>query len=192
MANICSGTCRIVARDKATIERVERIMKYDDGEFFVGRCYRFDRTDGKGVVDDGGFFRADFDVDGAWNCEGLFTDEENKGELVVVGYEKTPQGVDLDRPIHGTSHRTGLIDLAKRLGFGIELWSCEPGMEFTEHITLDHTGVYSCEVGDYTADYPDGEDGEPDYDAEPDEDFGFDDYGEFMDDGEIYGDDTEA
>ena len=187
MANDCSGTVRVVAKSKETLDRLVKIMNYEDDEFFVSRCRGFE-ANGDAVEDDG-FFVQDFSVDGAWNCARFFETDENEKELIVTGYEKNERGSsDFDKPIYGTAHLTNLVELAKKLGFGLELWSVEPGVGFTEHITLDHDGEYYCETGDYSAEYPLGEDGEPDEDAEPEEDYGFEDWGEHeMCSEEIYG-----
>lgn len=169
MANDCSGTCRVVAKSREAVERLERIMNYRDAEFCVSRCREF-RPLGK-IEEHDGLFRRDFAVDGCWNCERFFSTDEDKANLV------------------GTAYLTNLPNLAKVLDFGCELWSTEPGCGFMEHITLNRYGEYGCEVGDYSETYPDGEDGEPDYDAEPEENYELDGYGEFAEDTEIYGED---
>ncbi len=176
MANDCSGTVRVVAKSKETLDRLAKIMTYEDKEYFVSRCRNFE-ANGEAFEEDG-FFVQDFSVDGAWNCARFFETDENEKELLVKGYEKKADGLlDFEKPIYGTAHLTNLVELAKKLGFGMELWSVEPGVGFSEHITLDHEGEYYYETGDYSAEYPLGEDGEPDEDAEPDEDYGFEDWG---------------
>lgn len=186
MANECSGVCRVAAKDRGTLDRLVKIMNYDDGEFFVSRCRGFEATDE--AREEEGLFVQQFYVNGAWNCARFFETDEDEKNLLCVGYEKDENGrKDFDRPIFGTAHLTNLVKLAEKLGFGIEMWTCEPGCGFSEHLTVDHEGNYNREVEDYTATYPNGEDGEPDYDSDPDEDYGFEDWGDFANADEIYG-----
>lgn len=186
MANECSGVCRVAAKNKRTLDRLVKIMNYEDDEFFVSRCRQFE-ADGIGRKKNGLFVK-NFFVTGANNCAGFFETDEDEKNLICVGYEKDAYGRrDFSRPIYGTAHLTNLVNLAEKLGFGIEMWTCEPGCGFSEHLTVDHEGNYNREVEDYTATYPNGEDGEPDYDSDPAEDYGFEDWGDFANADEIYG-----
>lgn len=188
MANESSGVCRVAAKDKSVFGRLVKIMNYKDDEFFVSRCRGFRASGDCRIDEESGLFVQDFLVSAAWNCGRLFDTDEKRDELIVLGYEKDENGhEDFERPVYGTAYLTNLAEIAKRLDFGMELWAAEFGTELSEHITLDHDGEWCCEVGDASLEYPDGEDGEPDYDAEPEEVYGDECYGDFMDADEIYG-----
>ena len=175
MANDCCGTMRVVSKDKKAIERLRAIMNYEDPEYFCYRCMSFDPAGGIEEVD--GFYVADFGFDVAWSSEPWFDKGDHPDRLIVKDYEKDGNGKikfnhKTNEPIaiHGTAHLTDLNTICKVLEIGLELYSTEPGCCFCEHRSVNSEGdTIWCETADYNLVYPDGEDGEPDYDQEPDE-----------------------
>lgn len=187
MANDAFGTMRVVAKDKATLERLENIMNYKDSEFFVYRVRAFARL-GDGFQKDG-LFAQDYEVDGAWDCQHFFSKAEDEKELLVKGFEKGADGRENpEKPIYGTAHLTNLVNLSQKLGFGCELYSEEPNSCFCEHILCNHLGECNIETGDYDEKYPLDEDGEPDENAEPEIVYGIDNFNDLSYPNEIYGD----
>lgn len=163
MSNDCCGTLRIVARKKEVISRVHEIGNYRDKEYCLSRCKSFIPVEP--IAESDGYYIQDFSVCGAWNCSRFFTEDEDESQ-------------------------TNLKVLAKRLGFGAELFAEEMGFGFCEHYAVNHDGVMTAEeVADYTMTFPRGKDGLPDYDADCQYDYGElnDGYGEYMPAHKIYG-----
>ena len=184
MANDCCGTMRVVAKDKAVLERIFRIMRNEDDEFIIAK--------NRGTINmtpiekDGEFFTCDMDVDGAWDCSEFLYHEDNPNELKVIEQEYDPEKKDYVFR-YGTAHYTSLPHLAKHLGFGFEGFTTEPGCEFCEHWICNCEGEFDYARGEYSLEYPEGEDGQPDYDAEPDEEIGIDGFMDFRDAENIFG-----
>lgn len=169
MANDCCGFMRVASKSKETIERFERIMKYNDDEYFCYRVFQFDRN--SDIEKDGDLFYADYFTDVAWGSNRWFYDEDEPDNLIHKGYENN----DCDKPIYGTAHYTSITHLSKILAFGVELWTYEPGCGFAEHAICNSAGMFSYETADYIEEYPKGEDGGPDYECEPEIRNGFGD-----------------
>lgn len=181
MANDACGNLKVVARNKETLDRIFKILSYNDDEYCLYRC-RDVQKNGE-PFKDGGFWVQDFFVDGAWSCNPFFNHKDNPNEKLIIGYEKDEQGMDdFDKKIYGTAHFTNLCHIAKILDCGFELYDNEPGCCFWEHFMCNHNGELVCdESGKYDLDY--GNNGEPveEYDIDYYNDFAFSD--------EIYGND---
>lgn len=191
MANDCCGTMRVVAKDKAAIDRFEKIMQYKDGEFFCYRVFQFERCDE--THEDDGFYYVDFATDVAWGSDRWFHDEDNPNEHIVNGYEKTevtlPSGEvitsdDWGSPIYGTAHYTSVRHLCRTLRIGVELWTTEPGCGFEEHAMCDSLGRMSYSTAEYREECTD--DGEI-----VGEKHGFEDFGDWHSASAIYGGNAE-
>ena len=185
MANGCCGTMRVVAKDKAAIERFEKIMQYKDDEFFCYRVFEFERTS---MAKEDGLWVADYATDVAWGSDKWFHDEDKPDEHVIKGYEKTkvtlPSGEvitrdDYTKPIHGTAHYTSVTHLCKVLGIGVELWTTESGCGFEEHAMCDSLGRMKYDSEEYREECTD--DGEI-----VSEKHGFNDFGNWHSASEIY------
>ena len=168
MANDCCGIMKVVAKNPDSIKRLMSIMKYEDPEYF---CYRV-RDVGvqgnipldKAIEKDGDLYVCDFETDAAWQSGPWFDGTDDPGRLVVTGYGK---GM---KEIYGTAHLISIDRLCKKLGLAVELYATEPGCSFCEHYLVNHVGdVIISDIADYELVFPDGEDGEPDYDQEPKE-----------------------
>lgn len=178
MSNDCGGVLKCVAKNKETLDRIKKILKYEDSEFCIHRCK--DVGDGEDYQD-GEFWVKDIYVDGAWDCHQFFDYGDNPDTKLVTGYEKDENGNDIyDKKIFGTAHFTDLCYIAKVLDCGFELYSTEPGMGFWEHLACNHNGEL---IIDETGDYELGEDDESfTIDGED-----YDSFNEYMFADEIYG-----
>jgi hypothetical protein len=174
---------RVVAKDKAVLERLNRILKNEDEEFALAE----NRGSLTAIISkDGEFFVSDMFVDGAWDCSEFLYHDDNPSEKVVKDMVWNPDRNDYDTT-YGTAHYTNLPHLAKTLGFGCEAWTSEPGCGFCEHWTVDHNGQFEYDKGEYSVEYPEGEDGKPDMDADPIEESEFGDFNDFYYPDDIWG-----
>ena len=178
MSNDCCGNLKCVAKNKETLDRILKILKYEDSEFCIHRCK--DAQDSESYKD-GDLWVKDIYVDGAWNCQQFFRCSDNPDDILIDGFEKDKDGNSIyEKPIYGTAHYTSLCHIAKVLDCGFELYSTEPGMGFWEHLTCNHNGEL---IIDETGDYELGEDDESfTIDGED-----YDSFNEYMFTDEIYG-----
>lgn len=187
MSNDAYGTMKVAAGKKETLDRLLRIMNYEDDEYYVDRVRLFAELGEP--YEKNGLWCQDFEVDGCNDTEHFFSIEEDKGKLLVTGFEKKPDGSkDYDRPIHGTAHLTNLVELAKALDFGCEVFAEEPNCGFCEHILCDHLGDVNVFTDDIDYKYPLDEDGKENEDAEPEVVYGITGFNDFSDEKDIYGD----
>ena len=164
MSNDCCGNLKVVAKNKETLDRIVKILKYEDPEFGIYRCKVAQDSES---YKDGDLWVKDIFVDGAWNCQQFFNYGNCPNRKFVV---KTENGKEV------TAHYTDLCHIAKTLDCGFELYSIEPGMGFSEHLACNRFG----KMIDESSDYEYGDDGH--------EDFGDMDYfDEYMFSDEIYG-----
>jgi hypothetical protein len=162
MANCTNTTAKIVSKDKNVLEKLKAIFKSEDKDYCLyqcnGECYLEETKDG--------IYTAYFDITSNWNCEPMFNATE--------------------KPYNGKT-LTNLVILAKKLGFGVELYSTEGGDCLAEHYGVDHNGeITYWETSEYKEIYPLDENGEPDYEKEPtiECDFEINDFSNAL---EIYG-----
>jgi len=190
MANDCCGIMRVVAKDKAAIERFEKIMQYKDDEFFCYRVFEFERTS---ISKEGDLWVTDFSTDVAWSSHTWFHDKDKPDEKIRIGYNKKTYhredgtsyvADDWDSPIYGTAHYTSVTHLCGVLGIGVELWTTEPGCGFEEHAMCDSIGRMKYDSAEYREECTD--DGEV-----VGEKHGFKDFGDWLSASEIYGGNAE-
>lgn len=188
MANDCCGTMRVVAKDKSAIDRFEKIMQYEDDEFFCYRVFQFERFD-DALYDGDGYWVAEYSTDVAWGSDKWFHDDDSPYEHIVKGHKmvkvklsngKEVEREDWDNPIYGTAHYTSVRHLCEMLKIGVELWTTEPGCGFEEHATCDSLGRIDYKTAEYSEEYTD--DGEF-----VGEKHGFEDFGDWLSASEIYG-----
>ena len=79
MANNCYYALKAVANNEEALKRLVRIMKYEDEEFFIYRC--FQAIEGEIKKEDNGLFSIEIEGDVAWSCAKWFDHEEDKNEL---------------------------------------------------------------------------------------------------------------
>lgn len=138
------------------------------GRFAIGRAPEFDEPY---IVKSGdGRFRANIEGCAAWSVEGsLFTDAERMKEQKETGIG--PFNNEFIR----THEILTLSEASERFGLEIEIFSFEPGCEFSEHIVvkrgdvLKNDTVSYCEV--YPEDYESFEAFQKDYPEASEEDF---------------------
>lgn len=182
----CYGVIRVVSKDKATIDRLYKILNYKDSEYHLYGCRDCERLDNG--IEENGFWRSDFEIVGRCSCAPFIYEEDNENKLYIKDYQRREDGsYDMDKPIYGSSHITNLCVLAQRLGFGCELYDEQSECAFCEHFAIDHNGeIVYAEDGDYNEVFPLDENGEPNYDAECKFVYGIDGYMDFSKAEEIY------
>lgn len=178
MANCCWYSMVAVAPKKETLERLIKIMKYEDEEYFIYRC---DASSDEIVFDKkSNLYYVGIQGDVAWSCERWFETVEDKDKLIVIGHEKD----DHSKLIYGTAHYITLDLLCQKLDFGLEVFAEESGCCFQEHHTVDHNGEHYDESVEWYEEWFDEDDNELD---EPISVGGFDYYLQFGTYEEIYG-----
>lgn len=157
MANDCFYQMKVVAKDKETIERLISIMKYDDKEYYIYRCFEAMADEIKKEDD---YFTTIISGDVAWSASDWFNGNENVKS-------KTEKG----------AHYVSVDILCKRLGFAVECFTQEPGMQFEEHYIVNNKGeIIIDETEDWGQNWEDEEGNEL---MEPEEWGGFDYWGNF-------------
>lgn len=180
MANCCGYNMVAVAPKKETLERLIKIMNYEDDEYFIYRC--------GGAYADGDI---SFDKDSnlwyvgiigevAWSAGRWFDTTENTKQLIQIGCENK----DYTKPIYGTAHYITLDLLCQRLDFGVEVFGEESGCCFQEWYSVDHNGEVQSDSAEWVEHWCDDDGNELD---EPYEEGGLDYYCEFNDYETIYG-----
>jgi hypothetical protein len=177
MANDCCGRLKVVAKDKETIDRLYKILQYEDNEYCLSGCRFVEMTITPRLDEDNNLWYAFFDVSGAWNCSRFFDNGDRPTEKLY----------DREKQYYVNAHYTDLTHLAEKLNFGCELFACEAGNAFCEHCAVDHFGTYNTESDEYRLDFPKDENGEEDFDAKPTEIIGLSNFMEFADCEQIYG-----
>ena len=166
MANDCYYQMKAVSKDKAALERLLKIMQYQDDEYYIYRCFSAEEYD-KDEVED--FFVSYIDGDVAWSCDKWFNAED----------EEVP-----NEDGNG-AHLIRLDVLCEKLKIGMEVWSQEPGVGFEEHYIVHADGkiiVNDCEDWHEIWEDEDGEELD-----QPEEEGGFYNYGSYADASKIYG-----
>lgn len=165
MANNAAYDITFVSKSKETLERLVKIMKYQDPEYFIYRVFSVEADD---IVDEGnGLFSIYISGDVAWSNHDWFDNLE-----------------DFTRKAENGAHYVTLDILAKRLDFGVEAFCEECGCEFQEWHKCDHNGNAQDEVVDWKEIWKDADGNELD---EPEHEGGLDNYGVFADADIIYG-----
>ena len=175
MANDCWGKMMIVAKNKETIDRLYKILQYEDKEYCLVGCRYVEMCITPRL--NNGLWFALFEVSGAWDCNRFFDNGDRPTEKLY----------DREKQEYGTAHYTDLTHLAEKLDFGCELFACEPGNAFCEHCSVNHYGVYSIESDEYRLEYPKDENGDENFDTDPTEIIGLSNFMEFGDCEDIYG-----
>ena len=140
MANNCPYNMRVVAKDKAAIERLYNIMRYRDSEYYLYRVFSVEKDE---TEEDGDLFVADFFGDVAWGCSPWIYDETDKTKKSATG-----------------AHYSNLLEICADLNVGVEIFAEEEGIGFQQHFRVDRRGeIDISESADWSCEY--NEDGEP-------------------------------
>ena len=197
MSNDATGTLKVVARKKSTLNRILKILQYKDKEYCP---YRLKDCELNGDdYKDGKLYVRDFYIDSAWSIDPLFT-YGDRPDIHLKEYAKDKNGNMIQikddkgnfkgyKEIDLPPHFTDLCHLAKVLDFGCECFITEPGMMFEQHFSCNHKGelVYN-ETGHYEEKFHYKKNGDIDDSVEPEEEHGLEDFMEFAFASEIYGD----
>lgn len=174
MANDCTGTMKVVCRtgNETAIDRLARIMRYKDPEWYMYRVFEFCENDpGHREHTEDGFTVATFSTSVAWSGWRWF--DTDRSGWCMVG-EKNPKGTDF-------------LNLCRLLGIGVEYFATEVGCQFAEHYLCDSNGSLLVEESaHYEEVYPLDENGEPDYSQDCEERTDLDLW-DFRDAAEIFG-----
>ena len=167
MANSCFYNAVAVAPKKETLERLIKIMNYEDEEYFIYRCFNAIK-DEITFDEKSNLYYVGINGEVAWSCERWFETVEDKKDLMK----------------NGTAHYITLDLLCQKLDFGLEIFAEECGCEFQEHHTVDHNGEHYGESVEWHEEWCDKDGNELD---EPISTGGFDYYLQFNTYEEIYG-----
>lgn len=131
MANNCYYQMKVVADSKEILERLEKIMDYEDPQYYIRRVRCVDMQD---VDKEDGLWTATYSGDVAWAAHSWVDDVPSK------------------EPDEDGRFYTTLTALSKELGFSFEIFSEEAGCCFNEHfhvyrgevLTNDCTDWFDC------------------------------------------------
>lgn len=173
MANNCYYRMKAVADNEDALKRFVEIMKYNDDEFFIYRCFNAD-AEGE-IQKENELFSLIITGDVAWSCVKWFDGVED--------FDCKAQ--NLDGTLRNNSHYITLDLLCNKLGIGLEVWSQESGCEFEEHYIVNRKGeIVINEEEVWSQDWWDEENNCER--EEPIEIGGFDDWGSFCLANEIF------
>lgn len=179
MANICNYNMIVVSPKKENLERLIKIMKYKDEEYFIYRCFYVSSENEISFDKENDVYYMKLNGDVAWSVEKWFECDEDKEEKVIIGRNEN------NETIYGNAHYITLDILCKKLDLGIEVYAEESGCCFQEHFRINHYGECTFnESAEWILHWVDdnGNDLE-----EPYEEGGLDNYNEFSTLKEIYG-----
>lgn len=120
MANDAYYYMRVTAHDPDVLERLYKIMKYEDPEYYIYRVFEVRMGE---PFKDGGLYQADYTGDVAWGINRWFENKED------------PKGIDEKTGAHYIS----LDRLSGKLGFAAEVYCEECDCCFGQH--------YACAYG---------------------------------------------
>jgi hypothetical protein len=162
MANCCEYEMMIVGKTKESIERLVKIMKYEDPEFFIYRVFNVEVCEepNQGYQSDLWVMKIFGDV--AWSAESWINSPSNK-----------------ENKFNG-AYFTNLPHLCKELDIGVEIYTKEEGVGFQEHYVINNSGeLVSSECEDWYCEYDE-------YGDFLSEEGGIEHFGEFSFPDEIY------
>ena len=161
MANCCWFEMKAVSDKREPLERLLKIMKYEDDEYFIYRTWVCDDGDSISEAPDGsGLLEVRYYGDVAWGPSPWVSDPEDLSNNSKTG-----------------AHYANLQAICKALNISVEVWAQEDGMGFQEHIYVDRHGNYTLDSRDIS--FKGSED-------DPEVVGGFDEYNEFEDASEMW------
>ena len=168
MANYLHYCVKAVAKDKSALERLYKIMNYEDADYCLYRVLSVSAISHDRNIDSDhdGYFDCDegcLDWFGAYMREPIAVQDaiyEDEGDgyaqgddchhyygLVVTGdvaWSADPWFDGTEDPDeladNGTAHLTSLNIIAKELGIGVELWGVEEFNAFQQHFIMNAAG----------------------------------------------------
>lgn len=162
MANNCFYMLRAVSNNKAALDRLVSIMKYEDPWYYIYRV--FSAESDIECEEPHGLFSRVISGDVAWSAKLWVHDELSSS---------SPYCSETDR-----QYKT-LTELCKMLNFAVEIYTKETGLEFQEHYIVDNLGnILVSERADWGEEYDDDDEDL----AEPIGEWGgFEDWGDWTD-----------
>lgn len=132
MANDAAWDMRVVSRSKEAIERLFRILNYEDDEFFMYRVFEAEHSesDSEWIDEEDGFFVADLWGSVAWGMDAWFDDDESRHKLYEDGW----------CPGHPNARYVTLLELCPLLDIGVDAYCTEPCNDIRQHYVVDHDG----------------------------------------------------
>ena len=143
MANDCYFDMMVVSPNRESVERMYKIMKYEDPEYYIYRVRDVSESSDIEYDDISGLYYQTLCGDVAWSASRWVTDEPN------------PE----DKAENGAGY-TVLPELAKVLDISFEVFTEECGMCFSEYLHITPEGVVEAECCDYHSMYLDDDDWE--------------------------------
>lgn len=141
MANCALYSIRFCSKSKEVLERVLRIMRYEDPEYFIYRVGEAELVDGIVQNRDSGVWSMDVEGDVAWSVSSWFANHENaENKDAATG-----------------AHYVSLDILAKRLGFWCEAFCEESGNCFQQYFSCDENGNVHEDTAEWTERWTDDE-----------------------------------
>lgn len=134
MANNCWYDMEAVSKSKDALERLVRIMKYEDPEFYLYRVFSAEEGD---IEQDGEFYTLQIMGDVAWAAVNWV----NCGDYPY----------DIRRETG--AHFTDLQTVCRTLGVAVEILTEECGCQFSEHIAVDAEGNLAANESCFCAQY---------------------------------------
>ena len=141
MANECYFLLKAVSRKKEVLERLVKLMNYEDPEgLFVYRV-RDISTDKPPSEEAGGFWSVEFSGDVAWSDHYWFHDYYTETDEMMrrVGFPEEALHRDPDDEKMRKNFRI-FPQLCKDWGFGVESWTEELGCQFQGHTVCTAEG----------------------------------------------------
>ncbi len=163
MANNVRYYIKAVAKDESTLERLYKIMNYEDSDYFLYRVRSATAIDHDEYFDVDGSDEAylnwlDADMSEPVAVQDAIYEDEGDGYiqdddylayfcLIIMGdvaWSASPWFNGEEKPDeraeNGTAHLASLNVIAKKLGVGIELWGHEEFSTFQQHFIMNAKG----------------------------------------------------
>lgn len=146
MANDACWDMRVVSKSKEAIERLYRILRYEDEEYFMYGVFEawHSESDTEWIDEEDGYYVADLWGEVAWGMDAWFDPDEQRHGL----YEGPLEG-------HPNARYATMMELCPLLDIGVEAFCAEPMLDIQQHAIVDHAGtIVLWQEGDDVPDPP--------------------------------------
>lgn len=120
MPNWCEYDMCVVSKNREALERLIRVMNYEDDEYYI---YRVSQATAGEIEYDDDLYTVRIMGFVAWSCSSWFDNMERKDETIKSG-----------------GHYITLDLICKRLSIAVEVFGEESGMGFQEHFLCNANG----------------------------------------------------
>lgn len=128
MPNYCVYNLKAVSKNKESLERLIKIMSYEDPEYYIYRCFECVPCSDEIYDNEDGLYSINITGTVAWSCKSWFETAE----------EVTTCILGEDHPTYENYHYITLDLLCKRLDIAIDCFGVEA--KFQEHFIVDNNG----------------------------------------------------